>query len=275
MNVETKWIDQFDDFRETSYYFQLTLGRELYSGRHNHEFYEILYFVSGSCVHEVDGTLLQLQEGSLLLLSPPRVHRSLSQADNTNLAVLSVTVEEMRKFLMPYGFDDLPGGMLSLTVRPDERPRLNRLSREGLTVDEAAFPQRMRLMLGQLLSIGLEQDDGREQMPAGFTRILAQMNTLENAAEGIDAFLRISNFSHSQLCRLTRRWLNMTPGQYVNDVRLRHAYEMIAYSELDYETICETVGFSSFSHFCKLIQKAYHMTPAKIRLQAAKQARTI
>lgn len=59
--------------------------------------------------------------------------------------------------------------------------------------------------------------------------------------------------------------LGMTPGEYINSVRMKYAYEMVMSGEKDYETICEEIGFSSYTYFCRLFEKTYGATPAKTR----------
>ena len=87
--------------------------------------------------------------------------------------------------------------------------------------------------------------------------------------------MRLSNFSHAQLCRLTRKYLNQTPGEYVNGIRMKYAWKLVAAGKLDYETICETVGFASYSYFCRLFEKTYGATPARVRRTRRQGGRTI
>ena len=112
-------------------------------------------------------------------------------------------------------------------------------------------------------------------VPASFAALLAEMNQPVNAAGGVGVFLRLSNFSHAQLCRLTRKYLGMTPRDYVNTVRMKYAWELVVSSEESYEAICEAVGFSSFSYFCRLFVKTYGITPARARKSRSPGARTI
>ena len=91
------------------------------------------------------------------------------------------------------------------------------------------------------------------------------MNTMENIKEGIPAFLRVSGYSHSQLCRLMKKWLDTTPKEYINKVRLEHAYTMIVSSDQRFEEIADAIGFLSVSHFSDLIKKTYGFTPAELR----------
>jgi transcriptional regulator GlxA family with amidase domain len=88
---------------------------------------------------------------------------------------------------------------------------------------------------------------------------------LENAKEGLDAFLKLSNYSRTQLWRLSLKYLNVTPTEFINNVRMKHAYNLIAYTNMSFEAISVEVGFSSFSHFIKLIKETYGTTPLKLR----------
>ncbi len=281
------------------YYFQLTRGRVLSREKHCHRFYELICVMDGRCAHEVNGLLFDCPPGTLFFLRPEDTHRFVSQSAGTSVAALSVTVEEMRKFLIAYGLveiaayqpDAMSEAVPTVTLSAGERVRLSGLCAEaaaGLTISPDGRktpesrragqdgPVRERVILGELLSCFLTKEDrAAEDLPPMLARWLSEMNRPENAAEGVQAFLRVSNFSHSQLCRLTKRWLGMTPGGVVNGIRLRLAWERIAWGTEDYETICEEVGFSSFSHFCKLIKARYRKTPAQIRREAAGTARTV
>ena len=274
-----------EGFSDSCYCFQLTLGRKLLEWAHSHEFYEICCVMSGSCVQRINGIERVLTEGSAVLLRPRDVHCFVGQSDGANLMSLSVTCGEMLRFLALYRLDSEPaflpdappdGFSPDFEIPPDERVRIHRLCEATLTAEDHAAYDYMRVILGAMMSGFVEnryRSDGT--MPADFVHTLAEMNKLENAAGGVPAFLRISNFSHSQLCRLTKRYLGMSPCEYVTRLRLKHAYFMIAYSDADYETISETVGFRSFSHFCSLIKKQYHETPAKIRRAAKELGRII
>jgi transcriptional regulator GlxA family with amidase domain len=46
---------------------------------------------------------------------------------------------------------------------------------------------------------------------------------------------------------------------------MKYAYNLIAYTNMSFEAISVEVGFSSFSHFIKLIKETYGTTPLKLR----------
>lgn len=260
-------------FIETGYYFQLTLGRQLLDKPHSHDFYEIIYVMSGSCEQSVCEETRFMGEGDLFILRPPDTHRFTCQSEDVNIAAVSVTLSEMHMFLLAYGLSDdarfdciSPKGKAPrLSVPQTERSAFRSLCAEAFTLTPAQRIPFCKSLLGIIFTLLLRQGVMEVDIPASFAAVLSEMNRLSNAAEGVEAFLRLSNFSHAQLCRLTRRYLDQTPSEYVNSVRMKYAWELITSGELDFETICETVGFRSFSHFCSLFRKTYDMTPAGAR----------
>jgi len=271
-------------FAEQGFCMQMTYGRKLFEWRHAHDFYEMIYVVSGSCTHDVNGMETIMPAGSLMLLRPEDVHCFTAQSEGVNVASLSVTCEEVVRFLSAYRLDDAlyapdapaVGIPPCILLSPDERIRMERLCETAVTSESKKAEDAVRAILGQILSCFLERrHDTDSAMPAVFSHAVAEMNRLENAAEGVTAFLRLSNFSYSQLRRLTYRYLGTTPGEYINSLRLKHAYTLIAYSELDYATICEMVGFRSLSHFFLLVRKHFRQTPAQIRRFAGDAVRTV
>lgn len=155
---------------------------------------------------------------------------------------------------------------INIKISEIEVLRMEKLCNEIFVILEDKRMDMSRILLSRCFSYVVQSKyDNAKALPSDFTAVLSQVNKLENAAEGVNAFLRISNFSHSQLCRLTKRYLGMTPSEYINDIRMKYAMEMILNSDLDYDTVCETVGFSSLSHFYGLFVKKFGITPSAAR----------
>lgn len=278
-------ISDIKDFSEKGIFFRMTLGRTLFYGMHRHEFYEIFYLISGSCTHSFNGKEHICHAGNVYFMRPEDIHYFTDQAENTNVVALSVTPDEMEKYLSLYRLDydtvfktnaDSEIPMPFFMIPPEDRNRLDSLCEAAIISDENVSLSYSRVILSLIFSHFVESRyKPHSVMPEHFAHVLSEMNRLENASEGIEAFLRLSNFSHTQLCRLTKKYLGITPSEYVCSARLRHAYSLIMYSNLDYATICETVGFSSFSHFHSLIKKHYRKTPAQLRKSSGSEPRTV
>ena len=266
-------------FNADGYFFQQTLGRPLMGTPHSHDFYEVICVLSGSCVHSVNGAETRCAEGDLFFLRPSDLHALGGQTEGTNVAALSVVPSEVEKFLCAYGLSDdfaLTDAPPRARLRSGERTAFAALCDRLFALPAAERTPLCRVLLGEVLAAIIKgRDQSESAMPPSFAALLAEMNRPANAAGGVSVFLRLSNFSHAQLCRLTRKYLGMTPRDYVNTVRMKYAWELVVSSEESYEAICESVGFSSFSHFCRLFVKTYGVTPAKARKSRSLGARTI
>jgi transcriptional regulator GlxA family with amidase domain len=120
--------------------------------------------------------------------------------------------------------------------------------------------------VGRILTLYLQQNLVDERaIPETFSNALLEMSLEQNVREGVRAFYRIANLSHSQLCRLTQQYLGMTPREYVNSIRMQIAYSYVTTTSVDFETIAERIGFSSYSHFYELFKEHYGASPSQLR----------
>ncbi len=273
INVHRISTVQIPELTSPGYYLQFTMGRRLNSTPHDHDFYEVVCLSEGECVHSVNGVRSRLQPGSISLVLPGQIHFLDEQAEGTNVIALSFACREAELFSGAF-----PIGSFSQTIMTERGSfwQIQRLSEKLLQNRGIDAPLALRALLGMIFSCFAENKATLQScIPEKVEMLLAKANNIDVAARGVPALLQISNYSYSQLSRLTKRYLGKTPGEYINDLRLQFAYEMIAGGTLDYELICDMVGFSSFSHFCKLIRAAYGQSPAKLRKQAQAKPETV
>lgn len=273
LNVHHISALQISDLSSFGYYLQFTNGRILNFTPHDHNFFEVVFLVSGQCVHTINNTPHLLRPGNMSIVLPGQIHFLGEQSKGTNVIALSFACEEMNLFLKIFPIEELPQ-----TVMTDYGSflQIHNLCKNILQNHRIGDSLTMRALLGIILSLFAESKANlQSKLPENIENIFSKINNIDTAAEGISAFLRISSYSYSQLSRITKQYLGKTPGEYINTLRLQFAYEMITDTNLDYEFICEKVGFSSFSHFCKLIHSSFGLTPAKLRKQTQNSMRTV
>ena len=243
------------------YYLQLTAGKILSQRPHMHDFYEIIHVISGSCVQNINKHDFVCPVGSISIIKPLDIHFFSSQEKNTNIMVLSIKKEEFEKFLYCFSMSDRQFNQV-YHLLPDEKERLHRLCISALTSDDV----NLKKGIMSIIFAGILQNINKTiTIPFDFQKVIAEMNKIENAKRGLDAFLELSNYSRTQLWRLSLKYLKTTPTEFINSIRIKHAYNLIAYTNLSFEDISAEVGFSSFSHFIQLIKKTYGTTPSKLR----------
>lgn len=265
--MDTLKVASIQGFSECGFYFQRTAGRPLSARLHCHTFYEFLYVAAGSCTHEANGAQQALTCGNLVLVPPQASHRFLAQTDDTDVIALSVVPDELTPLWTLYELRQ-PTKPLLLQLRNEQCTLLLSLCDAVPCPAHSADRTRLRMVLNQLFLFCIDSLSGRTCIPPEFADVLERMRDPALTAEGVAAFLRISGYSHSQLCRLTRKYLGTTPSSYVNRLRMNLAYQQIAYGWSDYESICSEVGFESFSYFCRLVKECFGSSPARLRRRA-------
>lgn len=276
--------ESYASMKNGEYLFQMALGRKLFADKHSHDFYEIIIVIKGGCKQMINDEIYDCGMGSITVLCPGDEHCFLSQEADTIVAALSVTEVETEKFAEAFELKDVLKNKftvitseadtkasddkrcVSIKISEMEILRTEKLCNELSVIPEDKRGNMCKILLSEVFSyIIRNRHKDTKAPPSEFIAVLSEVNKLENAAKGVNAFLNISNFSHSQLCRLTKRYLGMTPSEYINDIRMKYALEMILNSDANYETVCETVGFKSLSHFYGLFVKKFGVTPSVAR----------
>jgi signal transduction histidine kinase/ligand-binding sensor domain-containing protein/AraC-like DNA-binding protein len=72
--------------------------------------------------------------------------------------------------------------------------------------------------------------------------------------------------SSSQLYRKTKENFNLSPGDLIRTIRLKHAAELLRKNELTVSEVCYKSGFNNRSYFYREFKKVYNDTPKNYQL---------
>ncbi len=78
----------------------------------------------------------------------------------------------------------------------------------------------------------------------------------------------IARWSHvhpSHLCRLFRRWLGMSPAEYLKQLRLCAAWQLLTQTNLPATVIGQIVGYRDWHHFRKQFMRKFKVSPCQMR----------
>ncbi|MEZ5573182.1 MAG: AraC family transcriptional regulator [Halioglobus sp.] len=81
----------------------------------------------------------------------------------------------------------------------------------------------------------------------------------------VDELAAACNISVSALERRFRKHLNKTPHQYINDVRLDHARQLLLETDQSIGTIAVETGFADHSHFTRAFAGKFGLSPSSER----------
>lgn len=248
-----------------------------------HDFFEIILIVAGKLNVDVDGNLLELRKGNLLLIRPGDIHSKLEcgPCQHINLAFPADTVEALFRFLYdsPDKLGDLRAGshvpVCTLTGL-DTTMLQNRLSYLNLLPSSSIRRKNtyLRTFLTDILSSYFMEEIEKQKkvqenigLPTWLAQAIDGLSDIHNLEEGMDYLVRQTNRTPEHICRSFRKYLNMSPMTLINAKRLNYAANLLQHSDKEIIDIAYESGFQSVSHFYHLFKEEYQLSPLKYKNQ--------
>ncbi|MGV3764291.1 helix-turn-helix domain-containing protein [Parapedobacter sp.] len=250
---------------------------------HMHDAHELIFIRSGSGNFYVGNAIRRFQAGDVFLLAPgvPHWFRCERPAAGPSNAYEFVVLQFYKSFLGEQYFE-LP-----------EHGRLKRmfgttglaLSFNGLTKDMLAewllsMPQaigqrRLMFVLRILATLGNDPDSttlhqaiatdielgGKEQLNLIYHFVrehLSERIYLEDVATQL-------HMSVPTLCRYFKRWTGQTFVDFVQEMRIEQACELLKATSLPIRIVCRDSGFHSMAHFIRVFKRFKGLTPHRFR----------
>lgn len=260
---------------ETDIFFEIKSSYEHTTFPHSHDYYEFCLIVSGKQALTINDLSFEVNKGALIFCRPKDVHSKsyLENGEHITIAFPKASFDALFSYL---GEGFTPDILLNPDCSPivylaefERESIVNQLKKMFLAeiYNQKLIKVQYKIMLIQIFSkYFLElQLESKGRMPKWFEEVVMKMQLKENFTEGINAFLRLSGICHEHLCRMTKKYLNMTPTQFINNQRLNHAARLLLFSNFDISAICFDSGFGNMSHFYHQFKRKYGISPAKYK----------
>lgn len=266
--------------KEAGCFYRYVYGKEDIFDPHWHEFYEIFITISGTVIHQINGKTQSLPEGSLVFIRPDDRHGYVydtPQSKNTVYVNLAFT-RETAQSLFEYLSDGFPyESLLSCSMPPmvqlgnTEKKRLFSQISELNVVnwsDKKALKLRVRVILADIFVRYFSKlpEANCDKMPFWLSEILETMKKPENFIAGADRMIELCSRSREHLMRCMRKYCDSTVSEYINELRLNYAANMLLRTNSPILEICFSCGFQSSSYFYKAFNEKYQMSPSGFRM---------
>lgn len=251
----------------------LTNFQSLMTQLHTHVFYEFFYIIAGRVVHVVNDARQELAAGALVFVRPDDAH-AYARLDDAECELVNVAFpREIVERLFAYlGSDFTPENLLRPALSPvtilaaDARAHLL-ATLTGL----AALPQRrVNVVLRGFLADVFTQyfatapPDAPDQ-PAWFVALCQAMQQPDQFIAGYEALRARCNVSPEHLTRTFRQYLDLTPTDYINALRLDYAANLLIHTDRPVVDVAFDAGFGNLSHFYHLFKRRFELPPARYR----------
>ncbi|MBQ4629981.1 MAG: AraC family transcriptional regulator [Clostridia bacterium] len=244
---------------------------------HDHEFFEFVITLDNNSIHECNNVKTRLKKNSLMLIRPCDVHRFADEKQGefcyVNLAFDSVLFGEVASFLQSPNLSKilLETEQPAVAVLNDKDAESVKNKFQKLLSSESIVEPKVyvRVVLVTLISRyflnNVVEKDLDFDMPQWFLQLCSEMHKIENFSIGIERMKDISAMSYGYIGQCFKKYMNITPTEYVNKIRIESAANMLLSSNMKVIDICMACGFGCVDYFGKLFKKHYRLSPSEYR----------
>jgi len=276
MSVQRLRLKSFVKKRQSHHFARLQLGLVNEESRHCHDFLELFWVEQGHGMHRVGTERRTIRPGTLIFVRPEEVHtvgalRAGERFVFCNLAFGAGFWSKFRQRHRAAVAEWFRPGPPAVRQRQVGASALDFLRRAGLELIVAPrlpfFLERFFLNLAFELR-GLEETALRlpEWLRTAAERV-EQEKLFRRAAAG-HLLAHVSQRSAAHVAREVRRHLGKTPTDWVNEMRMRHAAQLLSGTRREILDICADCGFENVGHFYALFRKQFGMPPFAYRLRS-------
>ncbi len=246
------------------------LGTVRPAALHDHDFFELVWVQNGRVRHHLTDRTDDLTEGDLLFIRPTDRHAL--QGRGEEALVVSVTLHPDLIAALATRHPALAGQLFWSTAPVPQR--LTRDSRQLAEINQAA----LRLERGDRDALAAESfllplcvtvlDQGAGLPPTAPDWLIAACAAARDPRvfrDGAAGFVRVTGRAHPHVSRTVRRFLNVSPSDYVNTQRMDFAARRLAGSSDSIAEIAADCGIPNLSHFHKLFRAHHGITPLHYR----------
>ncbi len=238
-----------------------------HDAEHLHDFYEIYVNLSGDVSFLVEDTLYPIRRGDIVVTRPNELHKCIYHSDGIHehfciwLNALPAESEYLHR--------EFHKQTLVVLSRED-KTRLIELCFDLHRIEPTDEMQRFRaaarffevldIICANRQSVPVSQD-----LPKSFSEIVDYITT-HYSEPSCTVSLLCENFyiSKSTLCRLFRRYFQLSPSDYIESKRFSEAKKKLV-AGLSVQDACFGCGFSDCSYFILRFRKKFGMTPYRFQ----------
>lgn len=268
-----------------AFYSSSAKGDPVFVKHHWHEEIEIIYFSSGSFDLTINMEQFSIHQECLCFINSQELH---------SIGISPASCETAIVFHPKLLGSDLYDSIQSLLVHPlinqqlsfphflyANQPYFQEIKIHFLAVAQIFSPTgkaeslehllKAKASLLNIMACLLEAGLLKEPTKAGSHRIESIKNVLTYIRKHysnkiyIQDLARISSMNEQYFCRFFKQAIGKTPIQYINEIRIRKAMELLTDTNLPVMDICLECGFNNLGNFLREFKKLAKTTPLRYR----------
>ena len=255
---------------------------------HGHDFSEIILVLSGEALHRIAGNRYRISKGDVFVIHPGLNHgftgtkdlRLLNMMFSLDHPVFNIEfLKNLPGYHHLFTLDPLlreSGAYNSgLSLHPESADQVTLLAykileeytraEEGFEGMITSYFQELIITLSRKKAVATRQSHNGTLPIARAMAYIQKNYAREIHSEDLAIAAKIGI---RQLSRLFRNILDLTPSEYLCDIRLLEARKHLKCDELSITEVSECCGFSDGNYFSRVFSRRYGISPREFRKKA-------
>jgi len=249
--------------------------------RHYHNGYEIFYLVSGDISYFIEDKSYQVVGGALLIINENEIHKLVNSSKESFERITLLFQEEFLEDMFPYNdsfqvLSSFSSGKNFMPLNGQEQSMIEKLFDKMIaefTKQPPGYEYYLKTLLFELLifihrktaTLPAAENHGNNPMNRKIFEIVDYLNQHYHEAQTIQSISSRFYISSSYFCKMFRENTGFTFTEYLNNVRIKEARQLLTGSTLKVADIAEKVGFESMTHFGRIFKEITGFSPLKYR----------
>lgn len=275
MSEKKKFTKQLNS--EPYSYLKVTFhqGYRRFLPMHTHTFWEIFITINGSYNHDLNGKREITHKGDAYLIRPNDKHRIAQNESESNCLFLTIKTENMKAACSAFS-----SNLYSLFLEKDivkcnlDEHQIRKITdlcyfiQKGLSNETPSSDIELpsSLLLFNALSWIIEQNYSfDEEKPEWLLDLLKQIENPINRGWHVSDIMEHANYSHSHVSRFFQKYLGCSVMDYLSEIKMKNAKNLILYSDMSVYEISRTLGYKSSTNFSAVFKSEFGLSPAQFR----------
>ncbi len=229
--------------------------------------YQLLYVAKGTADFKIDGELMTIEEGSAVIYFPHQTqYYNYRLENNPEVYWLHFSGAQVETYLKSLEF--ISGSLFNVGIKNEYIPIFEKIIRE-LQVRRKGFFELSNLYALELLSLMsrnmTEGSSSIHRINEQLQNIIELMNKSFPQKQSVTEYAKLCNMSICWFINCFRTYTGMTPQQYITDIRVAKAKELLSYSSFNISEIASIVGYDNPFYFSRIFKKNTGQSPREYR----------
>ena len=249
---------------------------------HSHDFLEIAFMMSGSGYYRIDGSIVPVEEGDVLILNPGVMHQGLLKDKQTVVTEFFVGISDFHIKGMPENQFPLPEGSPIVHTAGELQTKLVKLCASMEVENSVCWEGRyymMKAYMMQMVLLLLKSQMKPREIKTGYAfesinrkyiveQIVGYFEDHYAEKISLDTIAENMYLSPFYISKIFKSETGEAPIRHLINIRLQKALELLQQEGCSNikEVACQ-VGYDDAYHFSKLFKKHFGFPPSEAKKQ--------